>query len=448
MAKLWGGRFDDCIDPVLEKLNSSINTDQRLWRVDIKGSKAYAKGLKDINLLTQEEENEIQKGLDNIYDEWENEKFAIQLSDEDIHTAIERRLKEMIGPETGGKLHTGRSRNDQVSNDMRLYIRHEMYPKLSLILSLLLQGLKNRANQYILISKDETTNKPLIFPGYTHLQRAQPVAFSHWILSYAWPFKRDLDKLKYIVSQEPWGISTLSLGSGAIAGNPLKGFDRIKLAKELDFQHCSLNSMDATSDRDFIMDILYWASIVGIHLSRLSEDLILYSTKEFGYIILPDKYTTGSSLMPQKKNPDSLELIRGKSAILISNCNALLVILKGLPSTYNKDLQDDKRLLFDSFDILLSSLKIMVGIIDAFELPFRDAHHVSGKVVNFAEKNLTTIDKIDLKDLKNINPLFEKDVINIWNYVNSVEQYKAIGGTGTSSILSQINVLDQYLIDK
>ncbi|XP_048522508.1 argininosuccinate lyase-like, partial [Dendroctonus ponderosae] len=292
--KLWGGRFVKPTDPKLEKLNCSLAVDKRMYAEDIEGSKAYAHALQNINLLTEDEEAQICQGLDKIRIEWDNTEFVTLSEDEDIHSSNERRLKELIG-EPATKLHVGRSRNDQVVTDMKLWMKTNL-AVLRKAVEELIHVIVKRALQEI----------DVIMPGYTHLQRAQPVRWSHYLLSLAWNLKNDCDRLDSNVHL----LDILPLGSGALAGNPFN-INRFELAKSLHFSRITQNSMQAVSDRDFIADFLFWASMVGIHLSRLAEDLIIFSSKEFEFVTIDESYSTGSSLMPQKRNPDSLELIRG-----------------------------------------------------------------------------------------------------------------------------------------
>nr|XP_033778367.1 argininosuccinate lyase [Geotrypetes seraphini]XP_033778368.1 argininosuccinate lyase [Geotrypetes seraphini]XP_033778369.1 argininosuccinate lyase [Geotrypetes seraphini] len=453
--KLWGGRFVGDIDPLMDMFNSCIATDQRMWAADVEGSRAYAKALEKAGLITRTEMEQIIKGLGKISEEWSKGSFVIAKGDEDIHTANERRLKELIG-EAAGKLHTGRSRNDQVVTDMRLWLR-DSYSTLATHLLDLIRTMVNRAAVEI----------DVIFPGYTHLQRAQPIRWSQWILSHAVALCRDFERLR----ENRKRTSVLPLGSGALAGNPL-GVDRDFLCKELNFDAISLNSLDATSERDFVAEFLFWASLCLIHLSKMSEDLIIYSTKEFSFVTLSDAYSTGSSLMPQKKNPDSLELIRSKAGRVFGRCSGLLMTLKGLPSTYNKDLQEDKEAMFDVYDTVCAVLQVATGVIstlqinkDAMEsalspdmlatdiayylvrkgMPFRQAHGASGKVVHLAETKGITVNLLSLDDLKSISPLFTSDVLQVWNYTHSVEQYTAAGGTARSSVMAQIEQLRSWM---
>lgn len=453
--KLWGGRFSEKTDTLLEKLNASINYDKRLWQEDIQGSQAYARALLRAGLLTEAEEEVIHDGLDQLKQEWEEDKFVLLPSDEDVHTANERRLKELIGtPAT--KLHTGRSRNDQVATDMRLWLRSRIN-KLNDLIHSLLQVLTERAKAEI----------GILMPGYTHLQRAQPIQWSHWLLSHAWNFKVDCDRLMQLHDR----VNVMPLGSGALAGNPFS-INRSSLAKDLGFLKCSNNSMHAVGSRDFVAEFLFWASLTAIHLSRLAEDLIIYSSKEFGFVTLADSYSTGSSLMPQKKNPDSLELIRGRAGRIFGNSCGFMMVLKGLPSTYNKDLQEDKERMFDTYDSLENILQVTMGTVKTLSVneeaciaglspdmlatdlayylvrkgvAFREAHHLAGEVVLLAEKKNVPMPRLSLHDLKSISDKFEEDVMKVWDYKSSVEQYQASGGTSTSSIMHQIHVLEEWL---
>ncbi|XP_064425070.1 argininosuccinate lyase isoform X1 [Latimeria chalumnae] len=454
--KLWGGRFVGAIDPIMEKFNASISYDQRMWAADIQGSKAYIKALEKAKLVTTAEMQQVLQGMDKIYEEWSKGVFVIKEGDEDIHTANERRLKELIG-EPAGKLHTGRSRNDQVTTDLKLWLRDGIQTLTGHLMELIKTMVERAASEI-----------DVLLPGYTHLQRAQPVRWSHWILSYAVALSRDAERLSEIKRR----VNVLPLGSGAIAGNPFN-IDREFLCKELEFEALSLNSMDATSERDYVAEFLFWASLCLTHLSKMAEDLIIYSTKEFGFITLSDAYSTGSSLMPQKKNADSLELIRSKAGRVFGRCSGFLMTLKGLPSTYNKDLQEDKEAIFDSFDTVSAVVQVATGVISTLQvnekpmqealspdmlstdlayylvrkgMPFRQAHGVSGKAVRLAETKGIPLSHLSVEDLKTISPLFESDVTLIWNYSNSVEQYVAFGGTAKSSVNRQIEQLRGWLM--
>jgi len=364
-----------------------------MYQEDILGSQVYAQALEKAKLISADECMKIVNGLNAVLLEWDQNIFEIK-GDEDIHSANERRLKELIGSEIGGKLHTGRSRNDQVATDMRLWLMGA-YIELHNILVHLIRSIVRRAESEL----------DVIFPGYTHLQRAQPVLWSHWLLSYAQFFREDLDYLKFVLKK----VKVCPLGSGALAGNPF-GVDREWIAQKLGFDSASANSMQSVSDRDFIVHFQQWASLCAIHCSRIAEDLIIYSTKEFNFVSLSDAYSTGSSIMPQKKNADSLELIRGKSGRILGNHFGFQVSLKGLCSTYNKDLQNDKESMFDTYDTISKLLKILAGTIMTLSLnrdkclaalssdmlstdvayylvkkknlPFRDAHELAGENSN------------------------------------------------------------------
>ncbi|XP_062473053.1 argininosuccinate lyase [Pezoporus occidentalis] len=453
--KLWGGRFRGSTDPVMEMLNASISYDQRLAEVDIQGSIAYAKALEKTGILPKSEMEKILSGLEKISEEWSKGAFVVKHTDEDIHTANERRLKELIG-DIAGKLHTGRSRNDQVVTDLKLFMRNS----LSVISSHLLQLIKTLVERAAI-------EIDVILPGYTHLQKAQPIRWSQFLLSHAVALTRDSERLGDVKRR----MNVLPLGSGALAGNPLE-IDRELLRSELDFASISLNSMDAVSERDFVVEFLSFATLLMIHLSKMAEDLIIYSTSEFGFVTLSDTYCTGSSLMPQKKNPDSLELIRSKAGRVFGRLAAILMVLKGLPSTYNKDLQEDKEAVFDVVDTLNAVLQVATGVISTLQInkenmeralspeilssdlalylvhkgmPFRQAHIASGKAVHLAETKGIPINKLNLDELKTISPLFGSDVSQVFNFFNSVEQYTAMGGTAKNSVSAQIDHLREQL---
>ncbi|KAM9347923.1 argininosuccinate lyase [Symphorus nematophorus] len=453
-SKLWGGRFVGDTDPIMEKFNASIAYDQRMWAADVRGSKAYVRALEKAKLVTTEEMEEILRGLDQIHEEWSRGVFVIKSGDEDIHTANERRLKELIDA-PAGKLHTGRSRNDQVVTDMRLWLRDAI------------STLMNNALQLISTMVERAAAEiDVLFPGYTHMQRAQPIRWSHWILSHAVALSRDVEQLQEIKKR----VNVLPLGSGAIAGTPFN-IDRELLRKELDFDDISLNSMDATGQRDFVVEFLFWASLCLTHLSKMAEDLMLYSTKEFSFITLSDAYSTGSSLMPQKKNADSLELIRSKAGRVFGRCAGFLMTLKGLPSTYNKDLQEDKEAMFDCYDTVHAVLQVTTGVMSTLKInqsvmeaalspdmlatdlayylvrkgmPFREAHSISGKAVFAAESKNVALNQLTFEDLSAVSPLFESDVSSVWDYWSSVEQYKAPGGTAKSSVAAQVEHLRNW----
>ena len=448
MSKLWGGRFEQPIDPHMDQFNKSIGFDARLWEVDIIASQAYANAICEAGVLSEAERDQIVNGLEKVFEEWDEERFQLRPEDEDIHTAVERRLTELIGP-VAGKLHTGRSRNDQVATDLRLYLCNVLET---------LEGLLNDLQLTIIQVAEQSID--VILPGYTHLQPAQPVRFAHWMLSFFWMLQRDWGRLEDMRRR----IEALPLGSGALAGTPL-AIDREMLAQRLGFKRISENSMDAVSDRDFVAEFLFWAAMLSVHLSRLSEDLILYSNPALGFIRLSDAYTTGSSLMPQKKNPDAFELVRGKTGRIIGDLTGFLVTLKGIPSTYNKDLQEDKEPLFDAIDALKLALPVVTGTLATMTLrpdrmqaalddamlatdladwlvargvPFRQSHHIAGQVVQEAERRSAPLRALTLADLQRIYPGFNADALSVWDFERSVEQRRAPGGTAREAVLAQI----------
>jgi argininosuccinate lyase len=437
----------------MRAFNDSITFDVRLWEADLRGSEAYAGALAKAGLITQAEAGQLKDGLQQIRREFEDGHFKIEPSDEDIHTAVERRLGELAG-EVAGKLHTGRSRNDQVATDTRLWLRNEIGD----LRAYLVACLANLVDQ-------AQTQLDVILPGYTHLQQAQPIRFSHWLLNYAWKLDRDVTRLDQVAAQ----VNVLPLGSGALAGNPL-GIDRQFLADDLGFATLSANSLDAVADRDYIAEFISWAAISQTHLSSLAEDLIIYSSNEFGFVELDDAYSTGSSLMPQKKNPDSLELIRGKTGRIIGNLTGFLATLKGLPSTYNKDLQEDKETLFDTVDTMAMTLQVMAGVVDTLTvngdrmaqamnshllateladylvskgMPFRQAHEVVGRVVQLSLSIDQSLWSMPLQVYQSISPLFERDVHERLDFEKAVERYNSIGGSGLSPVLAQIEALQE-----
>ncbi len=445
---MWGGRFSKSIDDAFARLNASFGFDWRLYDADIRGSIAYANALARANILTDAERDTLIDGLARVKQEFATQTFAAKPGDEDIHTAIERRLGELVGT-VAGKLHTGRSRNDQVATDTRLFVHDAIRNTQHAIRDL----------QRALIEKSES-HLDVLMPGYTHLQRAQPILFSHWLMSYFWMLERDRARLADGAAR----ASVLPLGAGALAGNAL-GIDREFLARALGFARVSENSIDAVSDRDFIAEFLFDAALLGAHLSRLGEDLVLYSSAEFEFVTMDDAYATGSSLMPQKKNPDAMELARGKSARLIGDLTTLLALLKGLPSSYDKDLQEDKEPLFDAVDTLDALLPVVAGVVrtlrvnaDAMRaaldasmlatdladylvrrgVPFRDAHRQVGEAVRLAEQRGVALSDLSAEDFKNIAPEFGADVKDVFDFARSVAAREVIGGTGPNAVRQQI----------
>ncbi|CAH7667683.1 argininosuccinate lyase [Phakopsora pachyrhizi] len=446
--KLWGGRFTGDTDPLMHQFNQSLSYDKRMSKADIRGSQAYALALSASGILDAQEYQSIKSGLNEVLAEWESGNFEIKGSDEDIHTANERRLSEKIG-KVAGKLHTGRSRNDQVATDMRLWLMEECDMLLNYLSSFV----------HVIINRAEKELNALM-PGYTHLQRAQPIRWSHFLMSHATSFLSDVSRLRDLIPR----VSVLPLGSGPLAGNPFK-IDRELLLKELGFKTLSINSMNGVSDRDFVAEFLFWCTMTMVHISRFAEDLIIYSSTEFGFITLSDAYSTGSSIMPQKKNPDSLELLRGKSGRTFGQLAGFLMTLKGLPATYNKDLQEDKEPMFDAADTLKAAIQIFEGVISTLNIhpenmkraltpemlatdlaeylvrkgiPFRETHHISGSAVRLAEQNQVQLSELTLAQFQSLSDKFSEDVLQVFDFEASVERRDVEGGTSRRSVISQI----------
>jgi argininosuccinate lyase len=450
--KLWSGRFGGGTADSVESFTASIDVDSRLYRHDIAGSIAHAKMLGRQRIVAPRDARKIVRGLKAIQDEIERGAFQFSSADEDIHMNIERRLTEKIGA-AGGKLHTARSRNDQVALDMRLFLREEI--------AAIIASLKALQHEIALCAKK---NLDVIMPGYTHLQRAQPVLFSHHLLAYFDMFERDRERLSSCLER----VNVLPLGAGALAGTSFP-IDRAYVAKLLDFPRLSKNSIDAVSDRDFVLEFASAAAILFVHLSRLAEELILWSSHEFGFIELPDAYCTGSSMMPQKKNPDVPELIRGKSGRVFGHLQALLTIMKGLPLAYNRDLQEDKIPLFDTVDTVKASLEmvrelargmkikkdrmraaVQDGFMNATDLadylvvkgvPFRRAHAVSGRIVQHCIDRGCRIEELSLTELKGFSPKIEKDVHKYLSAEAIVQRRRSHGGTARGNVLRRLKEL-------
>ncbi len=454
---LWGGRFTGGLDPLMVAYNESIYFDRAIYAQDIRGSIAYARANSQIGILTTEEFSAIEKGFEQVMEEWKDGKFEIKPGvDEDIHTANERRLGEIVGKEIAGKLHTGRSRNDQVGTGMRLWLRDQLR-EIEGYLIAFLRVMTSRAKSEI----------DVLMPGYTHLQRAQPIRWSHWLLSYGAAFATDLERLREVIKR----VNRSPLGSGALVGNPF-GIDRDAIAKELGFDGIINNSMAAVADRDFVVETLQWAATLMQHISRCAEDLILYSTAEFGFVRLADAYSTGSSLMPQKKNPDSLELLRGKSGRVFGQMAGMMMTVKGLPSTYNKDLQESFEPMLDGTKTVADSIQIATGVLSTMTIfpdkmkaalspdmlatdladylvrkgvPFRDTHHISGQVVALAEREGKPMDQLSKEQLQGVDGRFGDDVVSCFDYERSVETRTVKGGTSRKSVEEQIEVIVKML---
>lgn len=446
---MWKGRFKEQTAALLQSFSESISFDWRLWRHDIEGSVAHSAALEKAGLISKRERAQIIAGLREIGEEMAAGKFKFKTELEDIHMNIEAELTKRIGA-AGAKLHTARSRNDQVALDIRLYLRDEC-DAISGLLRDLQRSLVGLAERH----------RDIIIPGYTHLQRAQPVYFAHHLLAYVEMLDRDLGRVADCRKR----INVMPLGSGAIAGSTIV-LDRKLVAKLLGFPAVTQNSMDAVSDRDFAVELLAALALVATHLSRLSEDVILWASSEFKFITISDAYTTGSSLMPQKKNPDVAELTRGKSGRVVGNLMSLLTLLKGLPMTYNRDLQEDKERVFDTADTVRSCLRLMAGMVrntrakedvctraasdpqllatdlaDYLVLkgvPFRNAHHLVGAVVALAEKAGKPLDAVTLGEFQEISPSFGDDVIGVFRLRTAMARRTSTGAPGTAGVRRQL----------
>ena len=453
--KLWGGRFASGPAPEFDALNSSIGVDFRLWPFDIELSKAWAMALYGAGVLTLDECGAIELGLDAVARRLEQGERA-QPSDEDVHTLIDRLLHEEVG-DVASKLHTGRSRNDQVATASRMWAM-DAVGRLDAAV---------RGFQQVMIDQAHGLETALM-PAYTHLQRAQPVSAAHWLLSHFWPLERDRARLK--AAQR--AAAVLPLGSGAVAGCAYP-VSRVLLQGSLGFAALSPNSIDAVSDRDFVAEMLFDCAMIATHLSRFAEDLIIYGTSEFGFVQFGEGYTSGSSMMPQKRNPDALELARGSAARMLGDLVTLLATLKGLPSSYNKDLQDDKRVLFDAVDTLLLVLPAVSGALAecsfrtdrmraalssammATDLAdylvrkgtsFREAHAVVGRLVRAAEETRTEMHSLPFAVFAESHPSFEQDVFDALSPYRSIEHRELDGGTGPAAVRAQIEAAQTALL--
>ncbi len=456
MKKMWTGCTDGVTDIKADELNSSIKFDKRFYKNDIEGSVAHAKMLAFKNIITSEDKEAIVNGLISILEDIESGNLAIDEKAEDIHMFVEAVLTERIG-EVGKKLHTARSRNDQVALDVRLYLRDEIACIVDLLKSLV-GVITDRAEEY----------KDTIMPGYTHLQRAQPVTFGFHLLAYANMFLRDIDRLKDCYKR----VNVSPIGSCALAGTTYDT-DREFEAGLLEFDSVGVNAMDGVSDRDFIVEFISSASLIMMHLSRFSEEIVLWSSWEFKFIELSDMFTTGSSIMPQKKNPDMAELVRGKTGRVYGNLMGILTVLKGLPLAYNKDMQEDKEGLFDTIDTVKLALEVFIpmiktlkankenmlvagkkGFINATDLadylvkkgmPFRSAYKMVGETVRLCSLKNIALDELSLEEYKNISPLFDNDVYTEISLETCVNKRISKGGTGVKSVEKQIKIVREML---
>lgn len=456
VTKLWGGRFTQETDKLVECYNASIGFDRQLALYDIAGSRAHVRMLARQGILTAEEAETILSGLQQIESEIRAGDFVFRQDQEDIHMNIEHHLMELVGP-VGGKLHTGRSRNDQVALDMRLYVR-DAIDRIQSAIHVFQVALVEQAEQTI----------DVILPGYTHLQRAQPVRLAHHLLAYFEMLKRDRARLADCRAR----LNLNPLGAGALAGTTFP-LDRHQVAEELDFSGVTANSLDTVGDRDFVLEFLAAASILMMHLSRLSEELILWSSQEFGFVELADGYCTGSSIMPQKKNPDVLELVRGKTGRVYGHLVQLLTVMKGLPLAYNKDMQEDKEGLFDTVDTLETTLLVLAGLLrnitwkearmrEACEqgfvnatdvadylvgkgIPFREAHAIVGKAVLICVERNCTLEDLTLEEWRNISPEIDSDITSVLQIENVVEARQTYGGTARKQVEQQLQEAREYL---
>jgi argininosuccinate lyase len=454
LVKAWEGRFTETTDILAERFTTSLPIDQRLFEYDIQGSIVHCQTLLKAKVLTKAECQKLIRGLTRVRTELQRGRFLFADSDEDIHMAIERRLTELIGP-LGGKLHTGRSRNDQVTLDLRLYLRDQ------------LQVLANQihAVQSALVQQAQKHINTII-PGYTHLQRAQPISLAHHLLAYVEMLERDKDRVNDALHR----VNVMPLGSGALAGSNYQT-DRAFAAKLLDFPALSQNSLDAVSDRDYVAEILSVLSLIMMHLSRLSEELIIWSSQEFSFVELPDAFCTGSSMMPQKKNPDVLELIRGKTGRVYGQLMAFLTTLKGLPLSYNRDLQEDKEPLFDALKTVLDSLTIYAKLIQLIEVrrgivkeavesgyllateladylvqegvPFREAHSIVGQLVRRCIKKNQQLRDLSLRDLQSVSCHFTKRALTFLTVQEAVDRKIQVGGTARKQVKKQVKLWEE-----
>lgn len=454
--KLWGGRFTKETNKLVENFNESLSFDHRFYKQDIRGSIAHVKMLAKQNILTDTERDKIIEGLNSIEADIDAGKLKFDDGSEDIHSFVEAHLIERIG-DTGKKLHTGRSRNDQVALDMKLYVRDEIDELKNLLYELLSE---------VLHIMEE--NKSTYMPGFTHLQKAQPTTLAHHFGAYFEMFIRDFDRL--VSTRKRMNLSPL--GSGAFAGTTYD-LDRDYVASLLDFDTATRNSMDSVSDRDYLLELLSDLAIMSMHLSRLSEEIIIWNTDEYRFVEMDDTYSTGSSIMPQKKNPDIAELIRGKSGRVYGSLISLLTTMKGLPLAYNKDMQEDKEMSFDAIDTLKSLIKLMSGMLSSMKfnhekmaksarggftnatdaadylvkknVPFRDAHEIVGRLVLYGIENNKALDDFTLEEFKNISEVFDNDIYDAISLKTCVEKRNTKGAPGLKAINDEIEASRKLL---
>ena len=456
MAQLWGGRFTKETDRLVYNFNASISFDQKFYKQDIRGSIAHVTMLAASGILTEDEKNQIIDGLNGILKDVEDGKLIITDKYEDIHSFVEANLIDRIG-DVGKKLHTGRSRNDQVALDMKLYTRDELIMVKELVIELLKE-----------LHKLMKENTDTYMPGFTHLQKAQPVTFAHHIGAYVEMFKRDISRLNDIYER----MNYCPLGAGALAGTTYP-LDRELTAKLLDFKGPTLNSMDSVSDRDYVIEMLSAFSTIMMHLSRFSEEIIIWNSNEYRFVELDDAYSTGSSIMPQKKNPDIAELVRGKTGRVYGALTSILTTMKDIPLAYNKDMQEDKELTFDAIDTVKGCLALFTGMISTMKLnktnmeksamngftnatdaadylvnhgvPFRDAHGIVGQLVLYCIEKDKSLLEMSIDEYKAISPVFEEDIYEAISLKTCVEKRNTIGAPGNEAINKVIAINEEYI---
>ena len=457
--KLWGGRFKSGVNELVNTFNASISIDSRMYKEDILGSLAHVKMLGKQGIIPAKHSEKIVNGSNEILKRMENGVIHIDNSSEDIHSFIESTLTYYIGDE-GKKLHTGRSRNDQVALDTKLYVKKYLIVVANELLNL----------QTVILNKAKE-NINTIMPGYTHMQKAQPITFAHHIMAYAEMLKRDYGRLLDCYER----MNEMPLGSGALATSTYP-IDRNFVSNELGFNKPTVNSIDSVSDRDYAIEALSALSLIMMHLSRFSEEVILWCTGEFNFVELDDAYSTGSSIMPQKKNPDVAELVRGKTGRVYGDLMTLLTVMKGIPLAYNKDMQEDKEALFDGLDTVLISIQTFTGMLDTMKIKkdvmkkaasggftnatdvadylvkkgeaFRNAHEIVGKIVLYCIDENKAIDDLSLDEFKSFSPFFEEDVYKAIDLITCVEERSVMGGPSSSSVQSQISLLENFISEK
>ena len=457
--KLWGGRFKSGVNELVNTFNASISIDSRMYKEDIIGSLAHVKMLGRQGIISSKDSEKIVNGLNEILKRIENGVIDIDNASEDIHSFIESTLTYYIGDE-GKKLHTGRSRNDQVALDTKLYVKKYLIVVANQVLNL----------QTVILNKAKE-NINTIMPGYTHMQKAQPITFAHHIMAYAEMLKRDYGRLLDCYDR----MNEMPLGSGALATSTYP-IDRNFVSNELGFNNPTINSIDSVSDRDYAIEALSALSLIMMHLSRFSEEVILWCTDEFNFVELDDAYSTGSSIMPQKKNPDVAELVRGKTGRVYGDLMTLLTVMKGIPLAYNKDMQEDKESLFDGLDTVLLSIQTFTGMLDTMKIKkdvmnkaasggftnatdvadylvkkgeaFRNAHEIVGKIVLYCIDENKAIDDLSLDEFKSFSPFFEEDVYKAIDLITCVEERSVMGGPSSSSVQNQISLLENFIGEK